>query len=158
MHWQLLALAKRVLKPQDKNLLGKTNRLFHHAPPCSSAPQQRTFFPPTFFTAPNPFIFLTSSIATHCLNVSFTFHILTCLSCHYLNMSTQQRAQRAPNIMFQHHDISNEILSLKLILCLHAMQSSPNPHLFLIKIISPRRNILCVDKNHISAAHQSLCR
>ena len=23
MHWQLLALAKRVLKPQDKNLLGK---------------------------------------------------------------------------------------------------------------------------------------
>ena len=25
MHWQLLALAKRVLKPQDKNLLGKKN-------------------------------------------------------------------------------------------------------------------------------------
>ena len=25
LHWQLLALAKRVLKPQDKNLLGEKN-------------------------------------------------------------------------------------------------------------------------------------
>ena len=28
-HWQLLALAKRVLKPQDKNLLGKKRNVFH---------------------------------------------------------------------------------------------------------------------------------